>query len=1300
MPDLFGNLISVPDPTISGVYPIALEPTVERSSGAEYVVHKIGLKKEQRILKRKGGNRWRLRHTFLTQADLDNTLKPFWEAHRSPRDLFYFYDPFEQPCPDDTGAETVGRYVVRFLTTELETTYLRDGAAEVQVELIEVNTSTVAEFVGVGWQYYNWRHPGEALPNYAQAEITSNVGLVHFCKIHPAENTLTTQAIKVSDRRVELLQTSGPNPMARSGTYLPRLLAWDIQQEIGSGDQASFVFDDADGVWRAYSEQIDLYRADFDFTTYITPGSHLGQLWRGYVVDWEWDQKQGTFTLQCEGGIQQLQQQFPKRLVSTTCPLRFNDGGECPYDAQGSGGDPGSCDKSLDGLNGCAAHGMTNYFQGVVIKPQEVSGKLNNTGFSGLFKKSYTSTSTPFKTVYGKPIPIVYGAGRQIVEAEIFETRDESEFFVASSILSEGPVVEVGQVLLDGMTQHFGFNPVVALGALGQDVGTIIDPDFRSSRTAFVSIRRTDLVGLQSSTEPHQILVEVLNGAKVLAFWWWTGPFTNFGEFVSSNPIQIAVDIALRAAGLRFPPYYLTSDWIKDNFLDLNTYLDAVNYCSVAVPVLVGTGTEPRFEFRGTIREPKPAIDHIRDVLAQAACDLVFSFGQISPKVRRDDITTPRPWRLTFEQNQNIVDGSFRSQRLVPSFNHLTLVYSDIDYDFAERDISLYDEEAQLRAGMFDIYGALTTNKHQPLVLKQQRTLSGGFKASQVIRLGTQLLAEELGGEIGNADEQRKARTVSLTAPLIGLGVEIGDVSSVIHDELPDGQAYVRWQSWRYSSDLTVELKGRTVTASMYASPSPQAYSPTTGDPVLGIPGGSQGTDGTENAPEALEPPVLTQLSINHRTAQVGASCQLFHPLDPPVAPAPSDPPVTPTPIDPIQPLPPPPPPPPPVPPAPPAPSGPPPVPPVVVGGTTYFASLASGASDANTGTQLFPFRTVQKLMSVLRPGDLGYLRGGAWGERIRNDRYAIPSGTSWSSPITVAGFNSETVTIRNIGLTSSSIQYLIFQDMTADGNDSEQESIYLHLAHHCRFLRVKVTRAWSHGILIPHGSDHHHEFLQCEILNNGLFRPPDDPRRTYGCYISGSDILFDGCSIHDNDAHGYHGFNGYGGTDKANRQIIRYCRFYRNGITRAANLAYAGLLIGSGDGTVAHHNLIYDNRGGLWIGFQNPTNCAAYFNTIFRNGGAVGLDVGNGSVGAIVRNNISYGNTGAQSNMGGSGTIQDHNLIGINPFFVSTGSTPDLHLQAGSPALNAGVAVSGLTLDFDGVTRGNPPEIGAYEKI
>lgn len=50
-----------------------------------------------------------------------------------------------------------------------------------------------------------------------------------------------------------------------------------------------------------------------------------------------------------------------------------------------------------------------------------------------------------------------------------------------------------------------------------------------------------------------------------------------------------------------------------------------------------------------------------------------------------------------------------------------------------------------------------------------------------------------------------------------------------------------------------------------------------------------------------------------------------------------------------------------------------------------------------------------------------------------------------------------------------------------------------------------------------------------------------------------------------------------------------------------------------------------------------------------------------------------------------------------FSPIFVDTENN-DYHLISGSPAINAGI-VSSVTLDHDGVTRNNPPDVGAYEE-
>jgi hypothetical protein len=59
------------------------------------------------------------------------------------------------------------------------------------------------------------------------------------------------------------------------------------------------------------------------------------------------------------------------------------------------------------------------------------------------------------------------------------------------------------------------------------------------------------------------------------------------------------------------------------------------------------------------------------------------------------------------------------------------------------------------------------------------------------------------------------------------------------------------------------------------------------------------------------------------------------------------------------------------------------------------------------------------------------------------------------------------------------------------------------------------------------------------------------------------------------------------------------------------------------------------------------------------------------------------------------SGTSQDANSISGNPSFVST---YDFHLQKNSPAIDKGIAISGLTRDFEGNAIVGAPDIGAFE--
>jgi len=61
------------------------------------------------------------------------------------------------------------------------------------------------------------------------------------------------------------------------------------------------------------------------------------------------------------------------------------------------------------------------------------------------------------------------------------------------------------------------------------------------------------------------------------------------------------------------------------------------------------------------------------------------------------------------------------------------------------------------------------------------------------------------------------------------------------------------------------------------------------------------------------------------------------------------------------------------------------------------------------------------------------------------------------------------------------------------------------------------------------------------------------------------------------------------------------------------------------------------------------------------------------------------------------AGVIGTHSLTGQDPLFFDM-AADNYHLKQGSPAVGAGLTIAGVTTDLDGLTRANPPTIGAYD--
>ena len=105
-------------------------------------------------------------------------------------------------------------------------------------------------------------------------------------------------------------------------------------------------------------------------------------------------------------------------------------------------------------------------------------------------------------------------------------------------------------------------------------------------------------------------------------------------------------------------------------------------------------------------------------------------------------------------------------------------------------------------------------------------------------------------------------------------------------------------------------------------------------------------------------------------------------------------------------------------------------------------------------------------------------------------------------------------------------------------------------------------------------------------------------------------------------------------------------------------------------------------------------------------NGGAVHYFVqgvrfsaadGGSTSNVTVENNLTLGGT-AVDNVA-TGMTLSNNVNNTDPLLVNA-SALDFHLRAASPAIGAGISLSYVTNDFDGVSRpqGAPYAIGAYQ--
>ncbi len=148
-------------------------------------------------------------------------------------------------------------------------------------------------------------------------------------------------------------------------------------------------------------------------------------------------------------------------------------------------------------------------------------------------------------------------------------------------------------------------------------------------------------------------------------------------------------------------------------------------------------------------------------------------------------------------------------------------------------------------------------------------------------------------------------------------------------------------------------------------------------------------------------------------------------------------------------------------------------------------------------------------------------------------------------------------------------------------------------------------------------------------------------------------------------------------------------------------------VILASGSNNQFYNNVLYSNSKGIQVAYGG-VNSQIYNNTIVGNQYHA-IEIYDSASGTLVKNNLIYNNGSQITDYGVTGTQYATNLCGSSgtgcgvvgtPVFVNAGAD-NYQLQAGSPGVNQGTLLVGVTTDLLGVTRpqGSAYDIGAYER-
>jgi hypothetical protein len=441
--------------------------------------------------------------------------------------------------------------------------------------------------------------------------------------------------------------------------------------------------------------------------------------------------------------------------------------------------------------------------------------------------------------------------------------------------------------------------------------------------------------------------------------------------------------------------------------------------------------------------------------------------------------------------------------------------------------------------------------------------------------------------------------------------------------------------------------------------------------------------------------------------------------------------------------------------------------------GKIYFVSTTG--NDSNSGSSTSPFKTIPQCKNTLKPGDTCYIENGVTATAVDNfdSTLDVENGGTAGSPIALVAYPGATVTlgssgttyalrVPNIGVnvgfvTLAGLNFAVssetdaaansstwrvvannFQCPTANGQDG---CFTTHELSGIKFYgneatNIGVTAASKQQHAVYFSSDTNHvEAAWNYIHDNRSCRAMQfhsSPLGGGGATDPTGHNQFD-LSVHDNLIHDdpCDGIN-FATVDPSQGKVEAYNNvIYHVGIGPAPQ-----------DGDSGDYSCIYmayiTNTGPVGGGTVELYNNTLYdcgpHSAGFANNGSFMINGGEASLLVKIRNNVMYqigsepfGSGGGWNSTNVDSTSSSNNLtfstggqpapsvllgnIVSDPLFFGT-SIANFHLQTGSPAIDAGVTISGSNtynnnlpwngnpMDHDGVLRpqGANFDVGAYE--